>query len=398
MLNEKNFPPIMRLSILAYAIAGALDASKEQLENLQKAKNRPHVLDDDLIHQIITSYSEQNESILKEKTRCQVWKQEKLTSEQYKTIDKIEANLVEMEKVNQQILFLAKHYKDHTIDKILNMDECELAISFLSGKLYSPQAEEISALDHEQQKNSYPKNMLPMVNYEEIENEDTFSNGIVELEHDTMRNLYHFIEKLTEILKKEKMIQLPELMVAHLCAYLGFLTAVALEPQEAIALQPHILRLIETQSNQSYEQFTTYLGNRSTATQEENDKNLNDLRENSPSSIVAQTVRLGRFIWDSIQTLYHNRPLKLAVLNQKQTEFFCPQDRFIQLLKKITKDTVKEWENRMPLLFVINQTAFQIGWLIGYYGHYDKKPPAKYLEYGLSCVELYIEWGIKLRK
>lgn len=396
--NEHNFPPVTMLPILADAIAGALDASKEQLENLQKAKNKPYVLDDELINRIIASYSEQNESIVKEKMICQSWRQEKLTREQYKTIYEIEANLVEMGKVNQQILFLAEHYKDHTIYKILNMDECELATAYLSGKLYSPQPNEKSTSEHKQHKNRYPKNMLPMVDYEEIEDEDMIYSDITELEYDTMRNLCHFIENLTEILKQEKMVQLPELMVAHLCAYLGFLTATVFDYQETIVLQPHILTLVGTQSNQSYEQFTTYLGNQSKSTQEENEKNLNNLRSNSPNSIVVQTIRLGRVIVDAIQTLYHNRPLKHVISNQKQTELFCPQDRFIQLLKNTTKDTIKEWKNRMPLLFVINQTAFQIGWLMGYYGYYEKIPPTKYLEYGLPCVKLYIEWGIKFSR
>lgn len=385
--------------MLVYAIAGALDASREQLANLQQAKDKPYVLDDEIINRIIKSYTEQNKSIANEKKICLHWRQEKLIEEQFKMIDEIESNLVEMEKINHQILFLAEHYKDHTIDKILNMEEGELAIAYLSGKLYSPQAEEKSSSEHKPRRNRYPKNMLPMVDYEEIENEDMFSDGIVDLEHDTMRNLCHVVDELAEILKKEKMIQIPELMVAHLCAYLGFLTAAAFEPQEAIALQPHILTLIGAQSDRSYEQFTTYLGNSSKATQEEKEKSLTALRANSPSSIVAQTLRLGRVIWDSMETLYNNRPLKLVISNEKQTELFCPQDSLIELLKKTTAETIQEWENRMPMLFVINQTALQIGWLIGYYGHYDEKSPTRYLEYGLPCVELYIEWGIKfLRK
>ncbi len=135
---SKNFPPITALPMLAYAIDGALDAAKDQLENMQKAKNKPHVLDDQLVNQIIESYTNQNASITDEKSLCLYWKQNKLTVQQKKTLDELLDNLSELERVNQQILFLAKHCKDHTIDKIMGMEEVDLAISYLAGKLYPP--------------------------------------------------------------------------------------------------------------------------------------------------------------------------------------------------------------------------------------------------------------------
>ena len=70
--------------MLAYAIDGALDAAKDQLENMQKAKNKPHVLDDQLVNQIIESYTKQNASIADEKLLCLYWKQNKLTAQQKK--------------------------------------------------------------------------------------------------------------------------------------------------------------------------------------------------------------------------------------------------------------------------------------------------------------------------
>ena len=124
--------------MLAYAIDGALDAAQDQLENMQKAKNKPHVLDDELVDQIIKSYTKQNASIADEKALCLYWKKEKLSAQQKKTIDELLDNLAELERCNQQILFLAEHFKDHTIDKIMGMDEVDLALSYLAGKLYPP--------------------------------------------------------------------------------------------------------------------------------------------------------------------------------------------------------------------------------------------------------------------
>ena len=137
-----NFPPITALPMLSYAIAGALDAAKDQLENMQKAKNKPYVLDDQLVSQIIKSYTKQNESVADEKALCIYWKQTKLSAQQKKIVDELLANLDELNRINQEILFLAEHYKDHTIDKIMGMDDVDLALSYLTGKLYAPTAHE----------------------------------------------------------------------------------------------------------------------------------------------------------------------------------------------------------------------------------------------------------------
>src|SRR3990167_4977843 len=70
------------------------------------------------------------------------WKKTKLTAQQKKIIDEMLRNLAELERINQQILFLAEHFKDHTIDKIMGMEDVDLAISYLTGKLYPPTGHE----------------------------------------------------------------------------------------------------------------------------------------------------------------------------------------------------------------------------------------------------------------
>ena len=133
--NEYNLP-IDALPMLSYAIEGALDAAKDQLINMQQAKENPHILDDALISQIIKSYTKQNSSIASERAVGLNWKKGKLSAKQKTSVDELLQNLDGLERVNQQILFIAKHCKEHTIDKILEMDEVELALSYLSGALY----------------------------------------------------------------------------------------------------------------------------------------------------------------------------------------------------------------------------------------------------------------------
>jgi hypothetical protein len=137
--HQVNFPPLTMIPLLSHAIEGALDASKEQLANLLQAENKPYALDDAIVNRVIKSFTEQLKTIAHEKAICAHWREKKnLTPEQVKTIMEMEANIAEMEKINQRILFLAEHYKEHTIDKILGMDEEELALAYLKGKLYQP--------------------------------------------------------------------------------------------------------------------------------------------------------------------------------------------------------------------------------------------------------------------
>ena len=46
----------------------------------------------------------------------------------------------------------------------------------------------------------------------------------------------------------------------------------------------------------------------------------------------------------------------------------------------------------------VNQLTVQIGWLMGYFSHLDRKAPTEglYLEYGVSCLPLYIDYTHKI--
>lgn len=238
-------------------------------------------------------------------------------------------------------------------------------------------------------KPQYPKNMLPTVDYKELENPTFFSSNIVDLEYGVIKHLGHFVEDLTEILKKEKMAQTPEMMIAHLCSYLGFLAAKNLNAKKSSELIPHIQKLIESESEKSYEIFSKFLHDHKNKTKEEKEKQFSELRNNTPSSIVAQTLRLGRDIFDSLESLRYNSSF------YNKDKFFCPQNLFFELLNKHQKVLKKEWRDRLSMLFILNQISIQLGWIMGYYGFYDKNYPKNYLEFGLPCIELYCQFEQK---
>ncbi len=230
----------------------------------------------------------------------------------------------------------------------------------------------------------YPKNMLPGVDYAKLD-DDIFGNRLVDLEYETMSNLSDLIDELKKILLREKMIQLPEILVAYLCAYLGFFAVAGLGKQQAGKLEPTIKNLLGNEAKEVYRTFLKYKIQRTEVPNE----NLQTMREASPGSIVVQTMRLGKVIWDTMEELSFNRDTL-----EKQTELLCPQKDFLKLLVDKTDRDIREWEERFSkksILYAVNQTTMQIAWLMGYFAYLDKEEPIKYLEFGSPLVKMYGE-------
>ena len=238
----------------------------------------------------------------------------------------------------------------------------------------------------------YPPPMLPNVDYQTF---DESFEPLVDLEHGALEHCQHFLKKLESVLLDAKMVQIPELIVAHLCCYLGASTTVCLA-EKAKPLEPNIIGLIKQHADCAFAQFNRYPINSSVSTQREKQNNLAKLREQCPGSIIAQTVRLGRFVMDIMERLGSNRRLTLKYSDQKQEEFFCPQNEFFAFLIPLINEQHHEWQETLDgksINYAVNQLAIQIAWLIGYFSHLDHQAPdaGRYLEYGLPCIALYRE-------
>jgi len=138
MKRQANWYGLEMLPLYLEMSQGQLEASADQLHNLEACKHRPHVLDDYTVDRVIKVFTEQNESLWVFIEQCQKWRTQKPTKKQLASIEEVENNTQQLEKSNNQILFLAHHFKNHTIDRILEKEDGELAVDFLSGKLYPP--------------------------------------------------------------------------------------------------------------------------------------------------------------------------------------------------------------------------------------------------------------------
>eukprot|EP01035_Chromulina_nebulosa_P026079 gene26079-34098_t len=120
---------------------GQFLSSFEHLQHLEACKDRPSVLDDDIVNRTIKLYEEQKEYNLLTLEQCRRWRLQKPSAHELEDIERVETYVKKLQQVNTQILFLAYHYKEHTIDRILEKDEGELAIDLMMGKLYDPSGE-----------------------------------------------------------------------------------------------------------------------------------------------------------------------------------------------------------------------------------------------------------------
>ncbi len=246
----------------------------------------------------------------------------------------------------------------------------------------------------------YPGPMLPGVDYQKFdENADDFES-ILNLEYGVLEHCQSFLGELERVLLSAKMIQVPELIISHLCAYLGIMAAVY-GGHKAYELSNTITEIIEKHAALAYVKFNQYLQQSAMTTPFGKKDCLEKLKDNTPGSIVVQTLRLGKNIMDMMNRLDIHRDKILKYPSMKQNELFCPQPQFFDFVIPLVNDQHQHWIDTLDhqsTHFALNQFSIQIAWLIGYFSYLDHKPPnqGRYLEYALPCLTLYSEMMNKL--
>lgn len=235
----------------------------------------------------------------------------------------------------------------------------------------------------------YPQPMLNSVDYDNL-GVDFFS--LTSLEYGVLQNCRDFVDSLEQALLNAKMIQIPEMVVVHLCCYLGA-TITIYNQDKSIDLELEIHNLLRQHAELSLSKFNHYLLNSNANTQS---LLLNRLKEDAPGSIVVQTLRLGRIIMDMMENLSNSR----SSLLKKQKDLICPQNEFFAFLIPLVNEHHEKWQEDLDggsINHAINQLTIQIGWLVGYFCYLDRKQSTNsYLEYCLPCIPLYMNHTNKL--
>ena len=115
-----------------------INEAKELIKKLESVKNNPYALDDQLIARIIVVYQQLSKNSVTDLNHCRGFFKKNISEKETQNFKKIEEMLEELKGLIGKLLFLAEHFKDHTVDKMLSMSDEERAINLIMGKIYSP--------------------------------------------------------------------------------------------------------------------------------------------------------------------------------------------------------------------------------------------------------------------
>lgn len=123
MKPEPNWQPIRNLPLIADLIDGQLADAKRQYTTLLEARPKPHVLDDYTVQRITHVYTEQLEFLSVFEKQLIKWKkEERLTPNQQREMNRLQEQLKHTNQVVTDILALAEELKKGTIEAMLRME------------------------------------------------------------------------------------------------------------------------------------------------------------------------------------------------------------------------------------------------------------------------------------
>jgi hypothetical protein len=135
---QPNWQPISALPIMATALDEMLELAIQQQANLQQAKARPYLLDDQTVERIISVFSQQANDLWLFAEQLRRWSSENLKAAQRKEVTRLEGQLEQLRLQIEAILASADELKAGTIESLLGKSELNLALDVLSGKLKLP--------------------------------------------------------------------------------------------------------------------------------------------------------------------------------------------------------------------------------------------------------------------
>jgi molecular chaperone GrpE (heat shock protein) len=127
---EPNWQPISQLPLLTSMVDDVLENTEEQYQSFAAVKDRPHVLDDDIVNRAIRLYQAQIDDVWFYEQQFARWQAEPLTDSQRAEVDRLSAQLPRIKELSQAILNLMDEMKDGTINKIMEKSDLELGLEF----------------------------------------------------------------------------------------------------------------------------------------------------------------------------------------------------------------------------------------------------------------------------
>ena len=126
-----NWQPISQMPLVASMIDGALSDTRDHLETLTKARDRPHVLDDAIIDRVERVHNEQLAFVDIYAEQLRRWCTERPSAAQQQELERLEVQNQRLRQVTTDVLVLAAELRKSTIERIMERSDLELGLQAL---------------------------------------------------------------------------------------------------------------------------------------------------------------------------------------------------------------------------------------------------------------------------
>ena len=126
------------ITMIACMVDDGIENTEEQYNNFLKAEDKPHVLDDETVNRALKLAEEDSVFIEVYEEQIKQWRKGTLTTLQENKVNRISQELEKYRNLHEKYFALVKKISEQTIDKIMDMDDAELALKVLSGELPDP--------------------------------------------------------------------------------------------------------------------------------------------------------------------------------------------------------------------------------------------------------------------
>lgn len=139
-MGEPQWHPITMMPTIAMAVDNQVESLEEGYDNLNEARDKPHVLNDAIVDRAIKIHTEILDDAWVFEEQLARWENEALTEVQRKEIGRLTDQMVKYRELCEKVLVLAQELKKGTIDSILRMSDEEVAMAVMMGKLTLPKS------------------------------------------------------------------------------------------------------------------------------------------------------------------------------------------------------------------------------------------------------------------
>ncbi|MEW9810268.1 MAG: hypothetical protein AB2993_07960 (plasmid) [Candidatus Symbiodolus clandestinus] len=141
MLDTHTIPtwhPLSMLPTIALSIKGEFESMEEMYNLLMMARDKPSVLNDEIIQRTIRLCHDQYDLIPVHREQLSRWLTASPSSFQREEISRLAVLTEQHESLLKEVLVLTKELGAGTIDSMLRMDDSELGVAVFEGHMKPP--------------------------------------------------------------------------------------------------------------------------------------------------------------------------------------------------------------------------------------------------------------------